>query len=70
MREYKEGKYTIRELDGGTKWYYFNKRWHREEGPAIEWENGHKSWFLNGKQYTEPEWKNEMRKRKLEVLEI
>jgi hypothetical protein len=34
----------------GTKRWY-NDRWefHREDGPAIEFNDGSKSWFINGK---------------------
>jgi hypothetical protein len=28
---------------------------HREDGPAIEFANGNKEWYLNGKMYTEEE---------------
>jgi hypothetical protein len=26
---------------------------HREDGPAIEWADGYKSWYLNGKKHRE-----------------
>ena len=39
---------------------YGTKRWklpggdlHREDGPAVEWINGHKEWWLNGKRHRE-----------------
>ena len=25
------------------------KKYHREDGPAIEWDNGDKEWYINGK---------------------
>ena len=28
-------------------------QYHREDGPAIEWANGDKSWFLNGNRHRE-----------------
>jgi hypothetical protein len=33
--------------------YYFNERdeLHREDGPAVEWASGDKSWFINGKRH-------------------
>jgi hypothetical protein len=40
-------------IKGGL--YYKSRLVHRENGPAIEWKNGDKFWFLNGKQYTEKE---------------
>ena len=50
----------------------FDKVWrndvgmvHREDGPAIEWGDGRKHWYLNGKEYDVLEWLlkvHEMRK--------
>ena len=37
-----------------------NGKRHREDGPAIEYANGHKAWHLNGKEYTETEY-NQLR---------
>jgi hypothetical protein len=40
----------------GSKNYYKNKEMtilHREDGPAIEWVYGSKSWYLNGKCHRE-----------------
>jgi hypothetical protein len=31
----------------GTKRYYWNNLLHREVGPAVEWTNGDKSWYLH-----------------------
>jgi hypothetical protein len=36
--------YTVWKLDG---------KFHREDGPAIEWANGSKSWYINGKYHRE-----------------
>jgi hypothetical protein len=35
---------------------------HREDGPAFEWTNGKKEWFLNGEEYSEEDWKTEVEK--------
>ena len=32
----------------GTR-YYLNGKLHREDGPAVEYPDGTKSWYLNGK---------------------
>jgi hypothetical protein len=32
----------------GTKRWYVNGEYHREDGPAAEWADGSKLWFLNG----------------------
>lgn len=36
----------IDEMD--TKRQYKDGRLHRIDGPAIEWTDGHKSWWMNG----------------------
>jgi hypothetical protein len=33
--------------------YYLNGKYHREDGPAIEYVNGNKFWYKNGKQHRE-----------------
>lgn len=37
-------------LDGSTE-YKVDNKYHREDGPAVEWANGYKVWFLNGKKH-------------------
>jgi hypothetical protein len=32
----------------GNKYFFLKGEYHREDGPAIEWANGNKSWYLNG----------------------
>ncbi len=34
---------------------YLNEsgQYHREDGPAIEYNDGHKSWYINGKRHRE-----------------
>lgn len=42
----------------GTKLWYFNGVRHRENAPAVEYANGNKWWFMNGKYYSESDyWK-------------
>jgi hypothetical protein len=42
----------------GTKQWYLNGQLHRTDGPAVEWHDGSKRWFLIGKEYSnETEWK-------------
>ena len=36
------------EADGCKVWYK-NNELHREDGPAIEWKNGDKNYYLNNK---------------------
>ena len=37
----------------GTKEWWLNGKFHREDGPAIENSNGSKEWWLNGKCHRE-----------------
>jgi len=46
--------------------WYKNGKMHREDGPAFEYVNGDKEWWLNGDAYREQEHKIATRKIKLE----
>ncbi len=46
--------------ENGGKYWYQNGIFHRMNGPAIEYANGEKTWYLIGKQYTEEEYKIEI----------
>ena len=37
----------------GTKFWYLNRKLHREDGPAIEYSDGSIEWWLNGKLHRE-----------------
>jgi hypothetical protein len=54
--------------DSDYKAFYINGELHREDGPAVEYHPGDKVWYLNDIQYTEKEYKNEIRCRKLNKL--
>jgi len=55
--------------DGTKRWKLMNGKLHREDGPAITWNDvDHKSWFLDGVQYTEKGYKKEMRVRKIKRI--
>jgi len=45
-------EYTVKVYDDRTLWY-LNDKLHREDEPAVEWNNGNKEWFLNGKRHRE-----------------
>ena len=42
-----DSKLTIDKL-GNKIWKLPSGRYHREDGPAIEWGDGSKEWYLNG----------------------
>ena len=46
--------------DNDIAWWVNGKR-HRLDGPAIEWANGGKSWWINGNFYSEKEWKKQLK---------
>ena len=42
-------------FDNGVKWWYLNNKWHRANGPAIQYTNGKKSWCWHDNEVTEYE---------------
>jgi hypothetical protein len=46
-------EYTVKVNTYGTKFWYLNGKYHREDGPAIEYADGDKFWYLNGKYHRE-----------------
>ena len=40
-------KYEVKVYEDGSKYWYLNGKYHREDGPAIEWADGGKQWYLN-----------------------
>ena len=51
-------EYTVRVYANGTKYWHQKNRLHCEHGPAIEYANGSKAWYLDGKKLTKEEWEN------------
>jgi hypothetical protein len=46
----------VAEYTSESKAYYLNGKKHRVDGPAVEFVNGYKEWFLNGIYYSQEEW--------------
>ena len=42
--------------------WYLNGQYHREDGPAVEYANGDKEWYLNDEKLTEEEHNQKMSK--------
>lgn len=40
-----------------SRHYYYNSKLHRTDGPAVEYSNGTKWWYLNDKRITEEQHK-------------
>jgi hypothetical protein len=54
--ELPSGGYVIKHHDGKEFWRNANRKFHREDGPAII-EDSIPEWWLNGKPYSEEDWK-------------
>ena len=48
------------EYSGGGREWYQNDQLHRLDGPAVEYTVGHRAWFIDGKELTEAEWRQEV----------
>jgi hypothetical protein len=54
-KEQSDGSYVDR--DGCISWYNKHGEWHREDGPAVIYNDGEVEWFINGASYnTFDEW--------------
>ncbi len=56
-------KPTCETYPNGDKAWRLNDQRHREDGPAREWSDDSKWWYLNGQEYTEDEYYQEMKRR-------
>jgi len=52
----------------GTVVWKLDSLLHREDGPAVEWSDGDKYWYLDDIRYREEEWKEEMYRRNLKKV--
>ena len=46
-------EYKVKVYANGSKSWYLNGKFHREDGPACEYADGSKLWYLNGKCHRE-----------------
>ena len=49
--------------EGDRFWYNKKNLLHREDGPASEWNDGDKWWYLNGKYYTKKDYNAKIRNK-------
>jgi len=47
--------YEVKVYNNGEKYWYQNDELHRVGGPAVEYSNGTKCWYLEGQELTEAE---------------
>ena len=60
--ESKNGKFKD---EMGNSFWYLNGKLHREDGPAVEWSNQYKQWFINDVELTEEEFNQWLAKKQL-----
>ena len=65
MKEYK-----VKVTNPETEWFNLNGEHHREDGPAVEYTNGDKYWFINGKLLTETEFNQRTESCNNKIVEI
>jgi len=55
LEERKEKPYCI-EYNAFVRNWRVNGKYHREDGPAVEYSDGNNEWHLNGKEYSFENW--------------
>ena len=45
--------YTVKVFENKVVWYNTEGKLHRENGPAVEYTDGHKEWRINGNLHRE-----------------
>ena len=63
-------EYKVKVTDAGSKFWYLNGQYHREDGPAIEFADGNKEWHLNGQELTEEEFNNRTNVQELTIKQL
>jgi hypothetical protein len=62
-------EYTVRVDEYKTEWR-LNGYLHREDGPAIEWANGEKEWYLKGEILSETNFNQRTQIKELTVNQL
>jgi hypothetical protein len=62
--------YQVTVGENGDKRWYLNGKFHREDGPAIEYADGTKYWFINDQPLTEAEFNTRTKSCNGKVVEI
>jgi hypothetical protein len=62
--------YQVTVSENGDKRWYLNGKFHREDGPAIEYADGTKYWFINDQPLTEAEFNTRTKSCNGKVVEI
>ena len=54
--------------ENGYKYWYLNDKLHRTDGPAVEFKDGDKRWFINGVKLSENDYLQATRNEKLKWI--
>jgi len=46
-------EYIVKKYEDRIEYYNMENKLHREDGPAVEYSNGNKSWYINGSLHRE-----------------
>jgi hypothetical protein len=60
--------YNLIDYEGNIFCFNDDGEYHREDGPAAEYANGYKEWWLNNIECTHQEYKIKMRSKKLKQI--
>ena len=65
MCDWKSHKQSVetRVDEFGIRWTFLDGKYHREGGPAVEYLNGTKSWYLNGERLSLEDYIQELKAR-------
>ena len=58
---------TCKRVEKSATYYYktYRGKLHREDGPAIEYKDGYKEWYLNDKELTKEEFDEYLKKKEI-----
>lgn len=54
--------YIVEVHTSGNRYWYQNGERHREDGPAIEYADGDREWWIEGKAFTEEQFNKQTKK--------
>lgn len=54
--------YIVEVYSSGNRYWYQNDKLHRHDGPAVEFADGYRAWWIDGVQLTEKEFNQQTQK--------
>jgi len=63
-------EYKVKVTENSTTWFNLEGKLHREDGPAVEYTNGYKSYYIKGRNLTEEEFNNRTKTCEGKIVEI